>query len=151
MAVDKVTINISIKPNITLQSFSCITWKSFTQHFLQLHAPVTGFRWSLHYVVKSFHFWLSFPSWHLSQSLKKKFFHTVRIPFFNTKRKNTLCEMINYLQPGLHMIAVTVFYDHQKSQLIWARQDKVFIFKPCTEKKGGQRQHYLQKWGKKTT
>ena len=59
--------------------------------------------------------------------------------------------MINYLQPGLHMIAVTVFYDHQKSQLIWARQDKVFIFKPCTEKEGGQRQHYLQKWGKKTT
>ena len=33
------------------------------------------------------------------------------------------------------MIAVTVFYDHQKNQLIWARQDKDFIFKPCTEKK----------------
>ena len=33
------------------------------------------------------------------------------------------------------MIAVTVFYDHQKSQLIWERQDKDFIFKPAQRKK----------------
>lgn len=32
------------------------------------------------------------------------------------------------------MIAVTVFNGHQKSQLIWARQDKDFISKQCTEK-----------------
>ena len=32
------------------------------------------------------------------------------------------------------MIAVTVFYGHQKGQLIWARQDKDFISKRCTEK-----------------
>lgn len=33
------------------------------------------------------------------------------------------------------MIAVTVFYDHQKSQLIWARQDKDFIFKRAQKKR----------------
>lgn len=42
--------------------------------------------------------------------------------------------MINYLKHGLYMIAVTVFYGHHKSQLIWARQDKDSISKRCTEK-----------------